>query len=88
MECDGEVGKIMESHKEVMESHKEVMENHEDVMENLVTVRPCLLGPSSTCWPCPGNWGSQITWNQPQPLTVQVSCSTGTFEPIPRRTVG
>lgn len=54
----------MESHEDLMESHKEVLEHHEDVMENLLTVRPQLLGPHSTAWPCPGKQGSQNTRDQ------------------------
>lgn len=56
--------RVMESHEDLMESHKDVVESHEDVMENLVTVRPQLLAPHSTPWPCPGNQGSQNTRDQ------------------------
>lgn len=56
--------RVMESHEDVMESHREVLESHEDVMENLITVRPQLLGPHSTPWPCPGNQDSQNTQDQ------------------------
>lgn len=49
---DGWPLRMMMSHEDLMESHKEVLESHEDVMESLITVRPQLLGPHSSLWPC------------------------------------